>query len=187
MQFIKRLSAPSQDDLHWIKRSSRYNGYNRCIVIDQNTGSVLPNCTGYAWGRFLEEQNITDCRLSRANAENWYTNIGDGYQRGGTPKLGAVICWEGEGSKAGHVAIVEEIYEDGSITTSNSAYSGSRFYTKKLSPPYFMGRGYTFQGFIYPEESFTPVPPQPIVLKKTNFKWVLYSRKLRQKRMFAKK
>ena len=81
-------------------------------------------------------------------------NTGDGYERGKTPRLGAVICWrKGQAQNgndgAGHVAIVEEIYDDGSILTSNSAYGGTRFYMKKIRPPYSLGGTYTFQGFIY--------------------------------------
>ena len=96
-------------------------------------------------------------KLSRGNAENWYLNTGDGYERGQTPRLGAVICWrKGQALNgkdgAGHVAIVEEIYDDGSILTSNSAYGGTRFYMKKIKPPYSLGGTYTFQGFIYNPE-----------------------------------
>ena len=92
--------------------------------------------------------------MSRGNAENWYLNTGDGYKRGQTPKLGAVICWrkgkaQNASDGAGHVAIVEEIYDDGSILTSNSAYGGTRFYMKKIRPPYSLGGTFTFQGFIY--------------------------------------
>lgn len=42
-----------------------------------------------------------------------------------------------------------------------------------------MLRGLTFNWKIY----LSPVPPTPTVYKKSNFKWVLYSRKLRNKRM----
>jgi hypothetical protein len=49
-----------------------------------------------------------------------------------------------------------------------------------------MGSAYTFQGFIYNHTEFTddptpPTPPTP-VLKKSKFKWVLYARRLRNKR-----
>ena len=172
--FTPRLTAPSQTDLHWIKTT--HGGYNRCIEIDEDTGSVLPNCTGYAWGRFLEENNLTDCNLSRANAEVWYSNIIDGYSRGQTAKLGAVICWESSQS-GGHVAIVEEIKSNGNIVTSNSAYDGTRFYTQTLSPPnYNIGSAYTFQGFIYSPNDFGEEK------SKKRFPWVLYANKLRSKK-----
>lgn len=117
------------------------------------------------------------------NAELWYPFVADGYQRGSTPKLGAVICWHSTRS-GGHVAIVEDILPDGRIMTSNSAYNGSYFYLKFLSPPdYKMGDAYTFQGFIYNPTEFTPEPtPEPEEEDKKGFPWVLYSRKLREKR-----
>lgn len=90
--------------------------------------------------------------LSTSNAENWYGK-NDGYARGKTPKLGAVICWRkgqaGNSSDgAGHVAIVEEIYPDGSILISESHWKGVNFQTKKLDKNYTYGN-LIFQGFIY--------------------------------------
>lgn len=144
-----RTTAPSTTDKNYIHTSK--GGYNRCILIKGN--SVLPNCVGYAWGRWRELLGKAH-NLSLNNAEVWYTNTKDGYKRGKTPKLGAVICWSkgvvGNGNDgAGHVAIVEKIYDDGSILTSNSAYGGSRFYTKKINKPYSLGGTFKFQGFIY--------------------------------------
>lgn len=127
------------------------------------------------------QDNVHTCKLSRANAELWFGNTSDGYQRGQTPKLGAVICWHSIRS-GGHVAIVEEIYDNGDIMTSNSAYGGSTFYNKELkkSNNYFMGSGYTFQGFIYNPTEFSDGPePTPLKIKKSKFKWVLYAQKLR--------
>ena len=172
-QFIPRLTAPSQTDLHWIKTT--HGGYNRCIVIDSITGSVLPNCTGYAWGRYLEVNNITDCNLSRGNGGDWF-NYNDGYERGQVAKLGAVACWEKTGGD-GHVAVVEVIKPNGDIITSNSAYNGSRFFTRELtkSSNYQYGNSYIFQGFIYPIKDFTPDKEK----RNNTFPWVLYARKLR--------
>jgi Surface antigen len=129
VEFHKRTKAPSESNKYYIKTT--YHGYNKCILINELTGSVLPNCTGYAWGRFMEcQNNVHDCELSRGNAENWYGKD-DGYQRGRTPKLGAVICWS-DSDGAGHVAIVEKVYDNGDVDTSNSAYGGSYYYNKKL-------------------------------------------------------
>lgn len=149
MEFIKRISAPSKNDLNY--RHIKKGGYNYCIEI--NNGDCLPNCVGYAWGRWREILGKYH-NLSRSNAENWYINVNDGYERGNTPKLGAVICFRKgkvhNGSDgAGHVAIVEEIKDNGVIVTSNSGYKSKRFWLRELAPPYSMGSGYTFQGFIY--------------------------------------
>ena len=111
-------------------------------------GEITGQCTGYAWGRFMEILGDTP-KLSTANAGMWYGFTQDGYQRGQTPKLGAVACWSKPGA-AGHVAIVEEIHDDGSITLGQSGYSSqNRFWTGQGSPPNYYHSPYVFQGFIY--------------------------------------
>ena len=144
--FTPRLTAPSTTDKLWI--STRYGGYNQCIPIGGGP-SVLPNCVGFAWGRFCEIMGATTCKLSTNNAGEWFGYTQDGYQRGQTPKLGAVVCWRRPG-QAGHVAIVEQINPDNSIVTSESAYNSTRFYTQTLYPPgYTWSSQYILQGFIY--------------------------------------
>ena len=146
--FKKRIEEPERNNKYWIHTSK--GGYNSCILIEGN--SVLANCVGYAWGRAYEILNKKP-KLSRRNAENWY-NYNDGYKRGQTPKLGAIICWSKGNLNtgkdgAGHVGVVEEIYSDGGILISNSNYKGTKFYTKKLNSDYYIWRKYNFQGFIY--------------------------------------
>ncbi|MCM1439698.1 MAG: phage tail tip lysozyme [Roseburia sp.] len=155
--FSPRTTAPSTTDAYWKHTSA--GGKNECILIAN--GSCIPNCVGYAWGRFYE---IIGKRptLSRANAENWYGYIADGYKRSKTPALGAVACWAkgkvGVASDgAGHVAIVEEIKANGDIVTSNSGYNSTRFWMQTFTKAsgYSMN-GYTFQGFILPPDA-TPI------------------------------
>lgn len=189
-----RKTVPSATNKYYIKTISPYNGYNKCILINSTTGSVLPNCTGYAWGRFMEcQNNVHTCRLSRGNAGGWYGNIIDGYSRGSTPKLGAVMCWSNP-KTGGHVAIVEQIDDNGIILTSNSAYNGSRFYLKTFRPGHYdfsvSGKGtYRFQGFIYNPTTFLPPSPTPPPtppakeIKKRKFPWILYYRELRNRRI----
>lgn len=126
-------------------------GYNKCIRISGNW--VLPNCVGYAYGRFMEAAGKTSCKLSTHNAELWYGNTADGYKRGSTPKQGAIICWRKGTLKAsdgaGHVAFVERVNADGSILISQSGYKAkTAMWTKTLKRPYKLS-GYTLQGFIY--------------------------------------
>lgn len=153
MEFKKRTEAPSASNKYYISTSN--GGYNKCIII--KNGSCIPNCVGYAYGRFMEEQGITKCNLPTCNAESWI-NRNTSYKTGSTAKLGAVIVWGkgkvGNGSDgAGHVGVVEEIYSDGSFLTSNSAYGSTRFYTKKINKNCKLS-GYTFLGFIYPDATF---------------------------------
>lgn len=110
-------------------------------------------------GRWLESQKQTDYikydKLCTGNAKSYYGKK-DGYKRGNIAKLGSIICFDKKGGY-GHVAFVEEIKSNGDILTSNSGYSGSRFFTKTLkkSKGYKYSNAYTFQGFIYPPVEFT--------------------------------
>ena len=177
-KYTARLTAPSTTDKNYIHTSA--GGYNYCILVSGN--SVLPNCVGYAWGRWRELLGKYH-ELSRNNAESWYGK-NDGYKRGKTPKLGAVVCWRKgvagvEEDGAGHVAIVEKIYSDGTILTSNSAWNGNRFYTKEIKPPYSLGGSYVFQGFIYLPIDFEDEAPKKettsTTTATTNAKEVVYT------------
>lgn len=151
-KFKKRTTAPGKDNKYYYKDNIFY----QC-------GYGMPNCTCYAWGRFYELTGKYP-KLDTGNAERWYNHTEDGYKRGKTPKLGSIICWEGVGSKAGHVAVVEEIYSDGSILTSNSAYKSTNFYMKTLKPPkYNMGSSYEFEGFIHVPMEFEDEKPSKTV------------------------
>jgi hypothetical protein len=161
-KYTPRTTAPSSNNKNYLHTSA--GGYNSCILI--GGGSCLPNCVGYAWGRWRELLGKNH-KLSRGNAENWYLNTADGYKRGKTPKLGAVMCWrKGQvyngNDGAGHVAVVEKIKANGDVETSESDYGGSRFkkrtYTKASG--YSLGSSYTFQGFIYPPVNFEEEAPK---------------------------
>ena len=154
--FTQRLTAPAATDKNWLYYKD--GGYNYCIRISGN--SCLPNCVGYAWGRWRELIGKMP-NLSRNNAENWWGYTRDGYKRGQTAKLGAVACWSkgvvGNGyDGAGHVAIVEKIDANGTITCSNSDYGGRRFYLSTHKKPYAIS-GFKFQGFIYCPTNFDDV------------------------------
>lgn len=161
MGFTPRTTAPATNNKYYIHTSK--GGKNKCILITGN--SCIPNCVGYAWGRSMEISGGKMNKLSTSNAELWYGNTSDGYKRGKTPKLGAVICYRkgqvGVGNDgAGHVAIVEKINSDGSILISESGYQSFRFKTRTLQKGYAYANGYTFQGFIYnpyvKDETTTP-------------------------------
>lgn len=146
MTFKKRTEAPLKNDKHY------YSDNN--IFYRSNLG--MPNCTAYAWGRFyelLDELGIKQTpKLQTSNAENWYVDEHT-YEKGLTPKLGAVIVWSSGNyhnyiDGAGHVGIVEEIKSDGSIIVSQSAYKGKIFYLTEHNNRYEK-TGYKFEGFIY--------------------------------------
>lgn len=160
-KFKKRLTQPDKSNKYYNTNINPFvsAGYG----IFQNNG----NCTAYAYGRFYELIG-TKPTLSTGNAENWYGK-NDGYKRGSTPKLGAVICWrKGQAGKssdgAGHVGIVEEIFDNGDITISNSGWKQFIFKTKKITKAsgYMTGlsSSYKFQGFIYPPIEFEAEKPK---------------------------
>lgn len=155
-KYTSRLTAPSLTDKNFI--NTEFGGKNKCIAINSKTGYVLPNCTGYCFGRWLELLKKTP-NLSVNQAEVWYTHKDD-YERGNKPKLGSIICWAKGDPKnyrdgSGHVAIVEEIKDNGNILLSMSGYNSNKmFWLQDLKPPYKYGSGYTLQGFIYPPIEF---------------------------------
>lgn len=134
--------------------------YDNSYNAGSNGDSALPNCTTYASGRFssLNGQNLRNIMKGRTgfgNAKEWYSQTT--LDKGSTPKLGAIACFDGT---LGHVAIVEQINDDGTVTVSQSNYQKSKDYN---SSNYFQvktyrlevgkvaqGVGLVFQGYIYP-------------------------------------
>ena len=148
----------------------KYGGYSQCIDGKPQyfKGSVLSNCVGYAWGRAAELEGDPKCTIGvptarlKAGKHNptsawaWmmYTN---GRKTGKTPKLGAVAVWKHK-TKAnfGHVAVVEEIYSDGSWLSSESSYNGTTFRNIKYKAN-SLRANFTFLGFIYLNVDLVPV------------------------------
>lgn len=140
-KFSPRLSAPAS--------TNKY--YYSDINVFYKYGWGMPNCTAYAYGRAYEILK-TEPKLSWGNAEDWYSyNKSNGYYSyGKTPKIGAIACWSYDGG-GGHVAVVEKI-ENGKITFSNSAYSGTNFYLSYANTSDSNAGGsswWNFQGYIY--------------------------------------
>lgn len=143
-----RLTPPDPYDLLWI--NTGYGGYNKCIVRNSVTGSVLPNCTGYVHGRYMELSGTHDCPMYLGNADGYYGYTADGLPRGQEPQLGAVLCFSG--GMAGHVCVVEEIIDADTIRTSDSNYSSDYFTTYVRYRQYgwqWPGANLTYQGCIY--------------------------------------
>ena len=141
-------------------------GWNTCIKgypMDPNA-NVLANCVGYASGRFNEIINeargTTGCtyKYLNCNAE-WFIERAKqaGLQIGLTPRVGAIMCWQkgtvdGGQDGAGHVAIVERVYSNSSVYTSESGYGSTAFWNQNRSNSngrWGIGSSYSFRGFIY--------------------------------------
>ena len=164
--FKPRLTKPEKGNKYYITVSA--GGYSRAIVgkpTDPDC-NVLSNCVGYAYGRFQEIQNNTKMNcFDPVNAENIYANaIAHGMKTGSTPKLGAAIVWQkgetlSQTDGAGHIAIVEQINDDGSIVLSESGWNCAKpFWTSTMKPPYAYGTGYKLLGFIYQPDTIKTEP-----------------------------
>ena len=122
---------------------------------------VLANCVGYANGRFAEIQETEGIKYQLVcNAENFYEKAQQyGLQISNRPTLGGIMVWGGNGSLAGHVAIVERIDNDNQIYTSESAYGGTAFFNatrRNDNGRWGMNSNYWFRGCIV-----NPANPQP--------------------------
>ena len=134
--------------------------------------NVLSNCVGYANGRYAEiiGKNCIEYQLV-CNAENFIDKAKSyGLSISNIPTLGGIMVWEGKGSLAGHVAIVERIDNSNQIFTSESAYNGTAFYNKTRTNDngnWSMNSNYKFLGCII--NSASPVPPAPSTDEKIKY------------------
>lgn len=182
MNFIPRLICPENGNKYYNRKVN--GGYSTCIQGNKSKGcynpqlDVLPNCVGYAAGRFNEIGDYKQFKYCiPGNAEDWFNNAKRlGLKTGDTPKLGSVICWSSgklhNGSDgAGHVAIVEKILSDGRIVTSESGWNANRLFwtqqrSKGTSGNWGQSKSYSFLGFIYnPAVPDEPIPPKDYLSK----------------------
>ena len=138
LDFTPRLTAPEET-----------NGYYYSGNLFWRCGYGMPNCTCYAFGRAYEILGTLP-RLSHGDANKWYDyNIQKGYYAyGSIPKPGAIACWTT--GAYGHVAVVETVNDDSTVTISESHWSGTYFDTKTVRADCSCYAG--FQGFIYIDE-----------------------------------
>lgn len=169
MEFKPRLTIPEAGNPYYNRTinggfGTSIQGYPLCEGL-----TCLANCVGYAAARFNEIGNYGKWRYFNypPNAEDFWTKE-PSLKRGQEPKLGAIAVWEGIGSAAGHVAVIEQINSDGSITTSESGYGCPKpFWTSrrcKGSGNWGAGNDYKFLGFIYQPEDAPP--PEDRVIKE---------------------
>lgn len=170
MSYTPRTTRPNDGDPYWTKTT--YGGYNEQILGNPVnrawSGSVLPNCTGYVHGRFMELGNqpydYDPSILPWGNASTYYGN--SSLEKGQDPRLGACMVW---GRGAGHVCVVEEIIDNDTVVTSESDYGdeqhgGTVFVSRTRHRQWNWGwySGYTrpFLGFLYHPNIAPPAPPK---------------------------
>ena len=171
-----RTTRPTTGNKYFITRSN--GGYSTCIQgkpTDRQC-DVLSNCVGYACGAFNEELGLGYEKYHlNCNAENFIERaIASGLSIVSKPVVGSILCWEGLGSLAGHVAIVIEVINDNCIRTAESGYGNScPFWTTKRynnNGRWGLNSNYRTRGFIVnPNYPYKPTPkPEPTPSDKFN-------------------
>lgn len=137
-----RTKQPANNKYYMRIVSGGYSGAIAGYPMVKNA-DVLCNCVGYAGSRFNEIINDPDLKgIGKkfkyqlvCNAENFIESAKkQGLKISDVPIQGGIMVWQRgatlNGSDgAGHVAVVEEVYEDGSILTSESGYAAWAFKT----------------------------------------------------------
>lgn len=171
-----RTTRPTKGNKYFIRKAN--GGYSTCIKGKPTDSqcNVLANCVGYACGAFNEELNIGYEKYHlNCNAENFIERaIASGLSVSSKPVVGSILCWEGLGSRAGHVAIVIEVINNNCIRTAESGYGSSRpfWITKRYNNNgrWGLNANYRTRGFIVnPNYPYKPTPkPEPTPSDKFN-------------------
>lgn len=127
--FTMRTSLPEKGNKFYNTKSQ--GGYSYCIVGKPTCDglNVLANCVGYASGRFNEIIGKMAYPYLNCNAEDFIVRGKSlGLKVSDKPTLAGIMVWEGKGSLAGHVAVVEKIIDENTIYTSESGYESAYFW-----------------------------------------------------------
>ena len=171
-----RTTRPTTGNKYFIRKAN--GGYSTCIKGKPTDSqcNVLANCVGYACGAFNEELGLGYEKYHlNCNAENFIERaIASGLSVLSKPVIGSILCWEGLGSRAGHVAIVIEVINNNCIRTAESGYGSSRpfWITKRYNNNgrWGLNANYRTRGFIVnPNYPYEPTPkPEPTPSDKFN-------------------
>ena len=155
-------------------RDRNFQTVREALKVLKDAGMDVRICLPFEVDRSYELPK--DLRFSRLDRE--------------LPNADAIICFGG--ASPGHVAIVEEIHDNGVIVTSNSAWRGSYFYLETLTPDangvyHYQGSSYyTSQGFIY--NPFAGGGDDPVEYnKKKHYNFVLFNRRKREQQEWIRK
>ena len=160
-QFKIRTTKPKNNK--FFMTIDEAGGWNDAIVgyPTDSTANVLANCVGYANGRlneiisWIRGKDQFPYQLT-CNAENFIERAKRlGLKISDTPTLGGILVWQkgglGSSDGVGHVAIVEDIYSENEILTSESSYAGRAFFNVNRTNSngrWGMGSAYRFRGCI---------------------------------------
>lgn len=176
---MKIRTTQPKNNKYYIRTVS--GGYNGAVAGKPTISgaNVLCNCVGYANGRFNEiigDPNLKGVAFKFqyqlvCNAENFIESAKrQGLKISSTPVQGGIMVWQkgrtlGGGDGAGHVAVVEEVYSDGTILTSESGWNAWAFKTVRRSNSngrWGQASAYKFRGcIINPAVKDAKVVPAP--------------------------
>ena len=110
-----------------------YGGWSPCIQgnnaygLRPFAGSVLPNCVGYAVGRWNELMNLGACTYLGNRDAKWLYSlaISQGCTASSTPTTGALMVWGDltDPNDDGHAAIVETVNSPTQVVASESGWN----------------------------------------------------------------
>ena len=99
------------------------------------------NCTWYAHGRMLQLGYCSDAlNTMLSNAGEWADDAANGAVVSDNPEPGAIAFWDGDADFGGafgylgHVGVVEEVRDNGSILVSDSSSSGDNYNVRVFNP-----------------------------------------------------
>lgn len=177
-----RLKCPKKGNKYY--NNKRHSGLSDAVngspMISGLT--VLDNCVGWANSRFNEIINdpnlegiVKSFRYQLVcNAENFIESAKkQGLKISSVPVVGGIIVWQkgrtlSSRDGAGHVAVVEAVYDDGSILTSESGWASWTFKTVRRynkNGRWGQNSAYKFRGCIKnPAVDGKPVPAPKLVV-----------------------
>lgn len=138
-------------------------GISTAVTCSDTITNVLPNCAGWALGRFnevycqiknLDVDSLPYGRFGSHNAGQEWIDVAKncGLEVGDKAAPGAIMVWTESKPYAadGHVAFVERVNDDGSVYTSESGWPSFVFKNETRIRGYgFWGEVRSFLGFIY--------------------------------------
>lgn len=168
------MPAPDINSNYYIMTA--YGGWSPCVEgnnahgLRPFPGSVLPNCSGFATGRYNERLNLGACTwLGSWNGGDFLVNgMAQGLPAGTDPVVGGAMVWRNNAE--GHVAIVEQIISPTEIVCSESGWDWTTNAWEYRTHYYNHGRwhgnsAYRYQGCLYPPGT----PPGPLPVDELEF------------------
>lgn len=175
-----RTECPKKNNKYY--NNKRHNGLSDAVNGEPMISglTVLDNCVGWANSRFNEIINDPDLTgvvktfkyQLVCNAENFIESAKrQGLKISSTPIEGGIMVWQrgrtlSGDDGAGHVAVVERVYDDGTILTSESGWRAWTFKTVRRDNNdgrWGQNSAYKFRGCIInpavKDPKVVPVPP----------------------------